>query len=167
MSESARPSRRLLVLAALTGLVSGGRSMTGPAAVASTTPIFGRSLGAVLARPGVRRPVVVAAATEYVLDKLPITPSRLSPAVLAARAVTGGIGGFAVARRSGPTALAGAGVAVAFAIGGSWLGARWRSLAAARFGDDLPGALAEDVVVLGLAAVLKGQLASSLSRGSA
>ena len=124
----------------LAGLATGARSVAVLAALARAH------------RPG---PIGTAASLaqvgEIVADKLPVTPSRLEPPGLVVRIVAGAATGAIVAGRSQsvPGALLGAAGSVAW----SFAGARARSLAAAKFGNDLPGALAEDVLAVALANV--------------
>jgi hypothetical protein len=88
------------------------------------------------------------------MDKLPSTPSRLQPAALAARVLTGaGIGALAAnsshRRTVGVASLLGA----AGAAAGTYAGAYYRRLLPARtHTPDLPWAVGEDAVAAGLAA---------------
>lgn len=137
------------------GAASGARSASGLAAVALTSST--RDPGPLAPRLGGRAGtaiVALLAAGELVVDKLPVTPSRLAAPALVSRLALGASSALAVAQREGrPTAVpavAGAAGAVAAAV----LGARWRAFAARRFGSDLPGALLEDAAtaLLGWAA---------------
>jgi uncharacterized membrane protein len=149
----------------LIGAATGGRSVTGLAALALATPP-----GAVdqpdawLDREWVKALLVLAAAQELVLDKLPGTPSRLKPAGLAFRAVAGIAAGIIVARRARgaePTASVSAALgAGAAAVAGSWVGAQWRSWAAPRVGA-FGAAVIEDASVIGLAALTSRRAATS------
>jgi len=149
-------SRPVAVRAALLGAASGSRSTMGLAALVVTARTGW------LARPPVRIAFVVGAAIELVIDKLPMTPSRLQARGLISRAVTGAVSGAVVARRVdqsssnaqlGAAALIGSGAALKFAL----IGAGWRGLAERRFGHDQPGAVAEDLAsaTLALAATLR------------
>ncbi len=124
-------------------MVSGGRSVAGPAAVL-------RALNA-------RRPsgftrkaapiALIAGVGELIGDKLPKAPSRLAPPGLAFRLLTGAFAGGALtvtSNRRSATVLAGV-IGAAGAYAGSRAGAAWRGIAARRLGHDLPGALIEDV----------------------
>jgi uncharacterized membrane protein len=116
--------------AVLLGLAVGMRSFSGPAALA----LRERPLSAP------RRAVLVAAAGELVADKLPSTPSRLEPAGLTGRLLSGAICGRLAAGRSG--AAGGAAAALLSAVAGN------------RARTALPGpraALAEDCLALALA----------------
>lgn len=151
-----RSGRAGVVLRSLAlGAVSGARSASGLAAVALTSSAQDR--GALAPRLGGRAGTAVAAllaAGELVVDKLPVTPSRLAAPALVPRLALGASAAAAVAQRDGHApmlpALAGAAGAVAAAV----LGARWRAYAKERFGTDLPGALLEDgaAALLGWAA---------------
>jgi uncharacterized membrane protein len=140
--------------AVLLGAATGGRSMTGLAAVALTTPAgTGRGWLGWLAGPWGRALVVAAAAGELVADKSPKIPSRLAAAPLAARVALGALAGAALARRDQapvglPVALAGAAT-----VGGSVAGAAWRHAVPQRDGFPLAAAIAEDAVTIGLAAL--------------
>jgi uncharacterized membrane protein len=142
------------VRAVLLGAATGGRSMTGLAGVALTTPAGtgGGWLGR-LASPGGRVLVVAAAAGELVADKSPKIPSRLAPVPLAARVALGALAAAALARRDHapaglPVALAGAAT-----VGGSVAGAAWRRAIPQRDGLPLVAAIAEDAAAIGLAAL--------------
>lgn len=144
------PPPAALLRAAVLGAASGSRSTAGPAAVALTSSSADRGLAGRLAS-GVGRAVTCsAAAGEAVVDKLPVTPSRLEPPSLAVRTLSGGTSAAAVAHRDGHDPVLPALVGGLGAIGMSVLGTRLRGIAARRLGSDLPGALAED----GLAALL-------------
>ena len=138
---------------ALLGLATGGRSSAGMAALALTTPAAStpdRWL-ARLAGPWGRGGAVVAALGEAVADKLPTTPSRLSPPALTARVGAGLAAGTLYARRERIPVLVPALVCAGAVVVGSVAGARWRAFAAARGWPDLPAALAEDATVAVLA----------------
>jgi uncharacterized membrane protein len=141
----------VLVRAALLGLATGGRNSSGFAALAVSAR--SGSEPAWLARPWVQAGATVAAAGELVVDKLPATGSRIEPASLALRVLGGGWFGVLLARRSVEPAVGPAVAGAAGALAGSMLGRSWRGFVARRGRPDLPAALAEDVVVLGLAGV--------------
>jgi uncharacterized membrane protein len=143
--------------AALIGAITGSRSMLGLATVALAPPV---ATTGPLARGSVRGLLAVAATGELVGDKLPKTPSRLEPGGIGARVVLGGTAAAALAYRGGGAPSRGElaqaiALGVGAAIAGTFGGARWRAIAAKRFGRDLPGALIEDAVAFGgaLAAV--------------
>jgi uncharacterized membrane protein len=141
-----------LARAALIAAANGSRSLIGLGALA----LAGAPRGP-LHRRAVRTPLVVASGAELVIDKLPSTPSRLRPAGLAPRVALGAACAAQLWRRD-PSARPGATVAVgalggALAFGAAHAGARWRALAATRWGSDLPGAVVEDGVALTLALI--------------
>ncbi len=162
-----------LTAALLAGTATGGRSFTGLAALALTAPDGSvRQPDRTLSAGWTRIALAVAAAGEIVGDKLPSTPSRLVPPVLAGRMLTAVACGAIIARRvprsrdvGGPQAplpvpVPAAGtaavltvlVAPAAAVLSSVLGTRWRGLAARTFHTDLIGALAEDAATVAVAA---------------
>ena len=100
----------------------------------------------------------VLAIGELIADKLPKTPSRKAPAGFAARIVTGGLCGAALGAPSQALIgglLAGAVGAVAGTLGGYEFRAR---LVRAIGGNDLPIALLEDVIAIGLAVLIVSRL---------
>jgi len=87
---------------------------------------------------------------EIVNDKLPKTASRLLPPQFITRIVTGTLCGIAIGLSTGhllPGLLAGAVGSVAGTLGG----AKARGFGAKLLGRDLPAALIEDAVAIGLA----------------
>lgn len=111
---------------------------------------------AVLARHSqsekLRKGLAIAAAGEFVADKLPFIPSRLAPAALAGRLLLGAICGALVAKeRSEPPALAivvGVAGAAAATFGAYYLR---KKLTRGRV-PDFAVALAEDAIAASLAA---------------
>ncbi|MFI5912869.1 hypothetical protein [Dactylosporangium sp. NPDC051541] len=130
----------LIARSALLGAAAGGRSLAAPAAVA-----FGSGSRAW------KLATTAAAAGEFVVDKLPNAPSRLSAAPLAGRLLFAGAAATFLARREGANPIVPALAAAAGAVAGSYAGARWRSFAADRHWAALPAALAEDAVTWTLA----------------
>ncbi|MCW2526621.1 MAG: hypothetical protein JWM76_1481 [Pseudonocardiales bacterium] len=131
------------------GLAVGGRASAGFAALTASAsksdPDWLRS-----------RPALFGSAAmsvgEAIGDKLPKTPSRLEPGGVVSRLVVGALAGGLLGRRHGASVLIGGAAGMAGAFAGTHAGARWRALASTRRGGpDLPGALAEDAVVAGLA----------------
>jgi uncharacterized membrane protein len=133
--------------AALLGVATGLRSMTGVAALAR------RSRSRKL-----RQALTVAAAGEWIADKLPFIPARVGPAALGGRLVFGAICGALVAKENGePPAMAiAAGVlgASAAAFAGYYVR---KELTRGRV-PDFAVALAEDAIAAGLAAGAVGML---------
>jgi uncharacterized membrane protein len=129
--------------AAMLGWATGGRNATGPAALALT------SSGA---RTAVRAASAAAAAGELVVDKLPATPSRVAPAPLAARVLTGAVVAAVLARREGRPYASAAALGGVAAAAGSVAGWAWRTWTAKAV-PPWSGAVAEDALVLTLAAL--------------
>lgn len=138
-----------LARAAALGLAVGGRSSAGLAALTATTAAADPDW---LASTPLRIGAGLMATAEVTADKLPNTPSRKEAAGLGARFVAGAVAGALLGRRHGVAPVLVAAVGVAGAYAGTQLGSRWRTIAAARFGTDLPGAVVEDVWVASLAA---------------
>jgi uncharacterized membrane protein len=88
---------------------------------------------------------------ELVNDKLPKTPSRLVPPQFIARIVTSALCGFAIGL-SGRGVILGLVAGIIGAVAGTFGGAKARGLLSKRFGRDLPAALLEDAVAVGIAA---------------
>jgi uncharacterized membrane protein len=139
----------------LLGAVCGGRTLTGLAAVAlSTDPDrVPRPLAGLAGAKG-RRAVTVGALGEIVADKLPGIPSRLAPPSLLGRAAVGAVAASFLASRSGRRPAGFAVLGASGAVAGSVVGARWRAAGQQRGWSTLAAAVAEDLVVVGLAAVL-------------
>jgi uncharacterized membrane protein len=157
------PTARVSTLARAValGAATGSRSSAGLTAVSLTSTRQDKGLAGRLATPAGRLVTLVLAAGELVADKRPSTPPRTDPRGAVPRVVFGATTAAAVAARAGEDrdlpALLGAGAALASAV----LGVRWRAVARKRFGSDLPGALAEDVVAAAL-----GWLGARASRKS-
>jgi uncharacterized membrane protein len=119
------------VKAAGIGAVAGLRTMTAPAVTLAAQDSPWRGAGRLLAFGE------------------PFTPSRLSPAALIARAVSGGWCGGAVAARLGASRLAGIGCGVAGSLAGAWAGYALRSFLTKTKGiPDTGIALAEDALAV-------------------
>ena len=88
---------------------------------------------------------------ELVNDKLPKTPSRLVPPQFITRIVTSALSGLAIGL-SGNGLIIGLVAGILGAVAGTFGGAKARGVLAKRFGRDLPAALLEDAVALGIAA---------------
>lgn len=155
---TALPAPSALLRPLLLGLVTGARSQLAPALLAWSPARTGdpAPLRLLRTRAG-RTGTALAAAGELVADKLPRTPSRLRPPVLAARVVTGAaVGALAADDRRRPAVLLGAAAGAVGAAAASWLGATARGALPARTGTpDALWAVAEDTaaIALGTAAV--------------
>jgi len=122
------------------GAVAGSRSLAAPAAT-----LVGR--GSSLARAA-----GVLAAGELVADKLPMTPSRLSPPALGLRALSGAWSGGSVASARSGSRVVGMACGLGGALLGSWLGYTTRATLVKKRGlPDFAVALGEDFIALGAA----------------
>src|SRR6266481_8771666 len=88
---------------------------------------------------------------ELVNDKLPKTPSRLIPPQFITRIAMSALCGLAIGL-SGNGMIIGLVAGIIGAVAGTFGGTKARSLLARTFGRDLPAALLEDAVALGIAA---------------
>lgn len=142
----------VLVLALLIGVVAGLRAMTAPAVVA-----WGAMLGWIgvdgkwsdwMARPITVTLLTVLLVVELITDQLPKTPSRKVPPQFIARILTGGFAGAVIGSASFHTFI-GTGAGMIGAVLGTLAGAELRSrVAAARGGNDRPGAFGEDALAV-------------------
>ena len=147
----------LLLSAFLVGIVSGLRTFTPPAVVSW----FARSgslsvASSPLAFMGYRfTPIILTALAlfELVMDKLPKTPSRKTPPQFIARILSGALTGATIGA-AGEALTAGIILGVVGAVVGTLGGAAMRARLAAAFSRDLPAALLEDLVAIGLAIIL-------------
>jgi uncharacterized membrane protein len=145
------------VHAALAGAATGSRSLTGLAALILATPGDAkRQPDRALGRPWVKAVAGLAATGEISADKLPSAPSRLNVPGLGSRLAAAAAAGVIIARRApgddSSARLAGCVAAsVGAAVATAWLGTRWRSWAASRFGHDWIGAVMEDATAITLA----------------
>jgi uncharacterized membrane protein len=92
------------------------------------------------------------ALVEFVMDKLPKTPSRKTPQQFTARILSGALTGATIGAAGG-SLLLGILLGVIGAVLGTFGGAAMRAKLAAAFGRDLPAALLEDVMAIGLAII--------------
>ena len=139
-----------MIASLLMGIVAGSRSMTPLAAVsllARRRRLRGRRpFATLLARPWVAAGATALAVAEFLGDKMRSAPNRTVPPGMAARLMTGGIAGAALAddRKSG--AVAGAAAAVA----SSYLTLAVRERFIDRYGQR-PTGIVEDALVVALA----------------
>lgn len=144
----------VVLLAFVIGVVAGLRAMMAPAAVSwaarlgwlhlSATPLafFGAAV-----TPWI---FTLLALGELVNDQLPSAGSRKAPPAFIARILSGALCGGAVGASSG--SLAGGVVAGALgAVAGTLGGYELRRRLAKAFGRDLPAALIEDLLAIGIA----------------
>jgi uncharacterized membrane protein len=130
-----------LFLALGIGFVSGLRTFT---PVAAVLLMRGGILGIIAA---------VAAVGEYVVDVLPNTPSRTQAMGLSARIVSGAFVGWIIATMNDGLGIFGAIAGIAGAAIGAYAGHAARLAAIARIGR-YPAAIVEDLVAIGLAALI-------------
>lgn len=144
----------MLLRAFLLGIVSGQRSMLGPAVTSWATRCGTLQVKdtpmAFMESPYLANTLALLSAGELVADKLPSIPSRKSPPAFAARIASGTLVGATVGASDNmmlTAALVGAAGAVVGTLGGSAA----RAWLAEEFNCDLPAALLEDAVAITLA----------------
>ena len=147
------------------GLVTGLRSMTGPAAVAWAGRLGWLSLKstgfAFLVHPAALGVLTLAAIGEFVGDKRPKTPSRREPGPFAVRVVFGGLCGAALALGYGAAGWVGLVGGIAGAVAGTFGGYAYRMWCARTIqGPDWLFAVLEDGFAVGLAWTVVSRLAS-------
>ena len=145
-------SSKVLVLSAAIGVLAGLRSFTPPAVLSHAARR--RCLRSrknplkLLATSKVANTLTSVATGELVADKLPSTPSRLTPGPLAARILSGAVCGAAlcasVSEPMGEGAIAGA----VGALAGSFAGYHLRQMMDKSM-PDIAAALIEDFVAVG------------------
>jgi uncharacterized membrane protein len=144
----------VLFLAFAIGIVSGMRSLTGPAVAAWAANRGWLNLaGTRLAFMGSTAAVAiftVLAIAELIADKLPSTPSRTAPVGLIARFICGGLGGACVGVSSGQSPAPGAVLGAFGGLAGAFAGYQWRTgLVRALKVPDFVIALLEDAIAIG------------------
>jgi uncharacterized membrane protein len=146
-------SNNTLLLAFLIGVIAGLRALTAPAAVAWAG--FGRGiLNHTAFRFMGRLPAAiiftVLALLELYADQLPTTPSRLAPAGLITRIVTGGLSGACLAAADAESIALGCLLGAVGGVVGAFAGYYARTgLVKALKVPDLPIALLEDAIAIG------------------
>ena len=145
----------ILINAFLIGTASGLRALIGLAAV-SWAARYGilrldHTWLAFLGYALTPHILTLIAIGELVNDKLPKTPSRLIPPQFITRIVTSALCGLAIGL-SGHGTIIGLVAGIVGAVAGTFGGTKARSLLARTYGRDLPAALIEDAVALGIAA---------------
>ena len=145
----------VLVSSFLTGTASGLRALIGLAAVSWAAHLgylhLDHTWFAFLGYAYTPYILTVMAIGELVNDKLPKTPSRLIPPQLVTRIVTGALCGAAIGMSGNQTVLGLLGGVVG-SVAGTFGGAKARGFLAKLFGRDLPAALLEDLVAIGITA---------------
>src|SRR3954468_21176046 len=143
----------VLLLALLIGVIAGLRAMTAPAVVA-----WGAFLGWIdldgkwsewMAHPITLTVLTIFLLVELVTDQLPKTPSRKTAPQFITRLLMGAFAGAVIGSAFFHTFSA-LGAGIIGAVLGTMAGAQARQrFAAARSGQDRPGAILEDVVAVG------------------
>ena len=143
----------IFILAFILGIVCGFRALLGLAVVSWAARFHTLNLqNTYFSFFGcVATPYIISAMAlgELVNDKLSKTPSRLVPPQFITRVVTGSLSGAAIGA-SDHQLLGGLVVGAIGAVAGTLIGSRGRATAAKAFGKDLPAALLEDLIGLGL-----------------
>ncbi|NNC46826.1 MAG: DUF4126 domain-containing protein [Sphingomonas sp.] len=149
-----------LGLAFLIGFLNGARTFLAPALVAWSAAfgwldIAGTGLGW-LGAPAPAAILTLLALGELYGDKRPEAPNRTISYGLAGRIVMGALSGAAIAMGAVDPASgwAGAGLGALGAAIGTFATLRARLWLAAKFGKDLPAALAEDALLIAAIALL-------------
>ena len=147
----------IFILAFLIGIVAGLRAMTAPAAVSWAARLGWLHLnGTPLAFLGAAAtPIIVTvlAVGELINDQLPKTGSRKAPPQFIGRILTGALSGAAIGAGAGML-VGGLAAGALGAVAGTLGGYEFRVRLARSFGRDLPAALIEDVVAIGLAVLV-------------
>jgi uncharacterized membrane protein len=142
----------------LIGLVAGARSMTPLAAVsdAASRGRLPRDSGGPrwLGHPAVAAGLKLLAAGELWGDKLHSAPDRIVPLGIAARIVTGGLAGAALAPRR--QAFVGAALGAAAAVAAAYLTFDLRMRAMRRFGQTSTGLVEDALTVAAAESVIAG-----------
>jgi uncharacterized membrane protein len=144
------------VLAFALGIAAGLRSMTPPAVVAWAAHLGWIGLDgtplAFLESAAARYILLAAMLGELVADKLPFTPNRTGAGPFIARIVAGAFAGAALAMGVGDSAASGVIAGGVGAVLGTLGGFRARTGLVRALGvPDLPVALVEDLVAVGIA----------------
>jgi uncharacterized membrane protein len=146
----------ILALAFGIGVVAGLRALTAPAAVAWAAHLGWFHLqDSVLGFMASTWSVVLFSALaifELVGDMLPTTPSRIAPAPLAARIISGGFCGACVCASANQSLFLGAALGAVGAVAGAFGGYELRKrLVAGLKVKDIFIAIPEDLIAIGLA----------------
>jgi uncharacterized membrane protein len=154
----AMSSTEVLLLAFLIGVIAGLRALTPLAVIACAGYWHGFLRGTPLSFMG-RLPAAiiftVLALLELYADQLPTTPSRLAPAGLITRIVTGGLSGACLAAAGAQSIAFGAVLGAVGGVAGAFAGYHARTgLVKALKVPDLPIALLEDAIAIGGAIVI-------------
>lgn len=144
-------NQRSFISALLLGVTAGLRTMTAPASLALAQQEPGARKIRLLGDPRTSRVLTYLALGELIFDKLPFAPSRIAPAGLSGRMLSGAMCGAAVAQED---QAAGALLGMAGALASSFAGYSLRKRAGKASGlPDPLIALAEDGLAVGLGLV--------------
>ncbi len=158
-----KDSKMALADAAALGAVAGMRGML-PLAVLSLSagrgPRRARRLRRRLTSTRLRLPLLVAAGSELIYDKLPSARSRLSPPLLAVRLGTGATAGALVCATLGEPKLLGALAGAVAALGSALLFHRLRARVARAKVPGAVGGVAEDALAFGLSSAVRRTLSA-------
>jgi uncharacterized membrane protein len=143
----------LYLLAFLSGVIAGLRSLTAPAVISWAARLGWLHLEntslAFLGYAATPYIISVLAIMELIADKLPKTPSRKAPPGFVARLVTGALCGAAFGA-AGSALIGGLVAGVIGSVAGTLGGYECRArLVKAIGGNDLPIALLEDIIAIG------------------
>jgi uncharacterized membrane protein len=149
----------LLLLSFALGMTAGLRSLTAPAVAAWAAqlwwPAVRQSPLAFMAVPIAAYVLTALALVELVTDKLPFTPSRLTPLPLTARILMGGLCGATLGALSPSSVVPGAVCGALGGIAGAIAGYQARRALVMRLHiPDVVVALAEDAIAIGGALVI-------------
>jgi uncharacterized membrane protein len=143
----------VLINSFLTGTASGLRALIGVAAVRWAAHLGYLHLDhtrlAFLGYAFTPYIVTLMAIGELINDKLPKTPSRLIPPQFITRIVTGALCGIAIGT-SGSEPVFGLIAGLIGSVAGTFGGAKVRGFLAKLSGRDLPAALLEDLIAIGI-----------------
>lgn len=158
-----RALSKSFVWPAVIGSLSGARTLCAPVLVSHRMRVGSTDGGGMLARmlssAGAHRTLLVGAAVELVVDKLPFAGDRTAPFGVVARVLAGALAGAAVASAAKKTGPGGAAVGAAVGAAGAFVAtfATYRLRRALHVQMGLPNPIAglvEDAAVYGLGSML-------------
>jgi uncharacterized membrane protein len=152
-----------IVLAFAIGVIAGLRSLTAPAVVSVAAELGWIDLGqSPLAFMGSHITCWIfgiLAVIELIMDKLPLTPSRLTPGPLGARILLGGLAGATLVSAASPSIVVGAIAGAVGGLAGAYAGYHARVGSVRALGlPDLVVALVEDAIAVGGALLIVSSL---------
>ena len=152
--------KNVTLRAAILGVMSGMRSMAGPATITRRAVQEPKGFESTLFRLLTKRPMsglaTLGQVGEIVLDKLPILPNRIDPLPLLGRAFYGGAAAAAAFAEARRPIILGVGIGAAAAVASAHVFYRLRvGITKGLHLPDLPVAVAEDVGVYALGRVVK------------